>query len=174
MPTLLCFPLNPTPHIPHSLPMPSPPPLDDVLRSLHQERLLFFPIRHHSPACAWHVQQWILTEKPAAVLIEAPADATEFIPLLLHPQTQTPIALYTTYIDHDRYLDKLGDDCPEKGKPEDDLTANPQPENNQQEEPLRFGGYYPFCDYSPELAALRAGRRWGRGSSSSICPIPKR
>lgn len=141
--------------------MPPLPPLDDVLRSLHQERLTFFPIRHHSPACAWHVQQWILTEKPAAVLIEAPADATDLIPLLLHPQTQTPVALYTTYIDHDGYLLRSAGECPEKGQSEDTLAANYLPGNNREEEPLRFGGYYPFCDYSPELAALRAGATVG-------------
>ena len=137
------------------------PPLDDVLESLQQERLMFFPIRHHSPACAWHVQQWIEAEQPTAILIEAPADATALIPLILHPETQTPISLYTTYVDHEGHLLI-------EAEPEAETEATglgppptmplPKPEKP---EPLRFGGYYPFCDYSPELVALRAGAKVG-------------
>ena len=133
------------------------PPLDDVLRSLHQERLVFFPIRHHSPACAWHVQQWILTHKPAAILLEAPADATALIPLLQHPQTQAPVALYTTYIDYPRLLRYCDDDNQADDPPDCDRPSIPDSGNTYATEPQRFAGYYPFCDYSPELVALRAG-----------------
>jgi len=28
-------------------------------------------------------------------------------------------------------------------------------------DPARFAGYYPFCDYSPELVALRIGQQVG-------------
>ena len=125
------------------------PPLDVVLRSLQQDHLTFFPIRHHSPACAWHVQRWIEAHAPAAILIEAPADATALIPLLLHPDTQPPIALYTTYVDHDGHL--------AAAMPPEAASAPP----GEPPAPLRFGGYYPFCDYSPEWVALRAGAAVG-------------
>ncbi|MBE9140260.1 hypothetical protein IQ254_24175 [Nodosilinea sp. LEGE 07088] len=128
------------------------PPLDDVLRSLQQPRLVFFPIRHHSPACAWHVQQWIEANRPATVLIEAPADATELIPLLLHSETQAPVAVYATYVDHDGHL--------AAAEPEI-APASAYPSPKEKSEPQRFGGYYPFCDYSPELLALRTGAAVG-------------
>ena len=143
------------------------PPLKDVLRSLHQERLIFFPIRHHSPACAWHVQQLIETEKPAAILVEAPADATDLIPLLLHPQTQTPVAIYTTYIDHAGHLQP-----PELKEPV--CEADPQPQKTIPAEPQRFAGYYPFCDYSPELVALRAGKAIGAQLQFIDLPYPQK
>ena len=133
------------------------PPLDDVLRSLQQTRLVFFPIRHHSPACAWHVQQWIQANQPAAILIEAPADATDLISLLLHPETQTPVALYTTYVDHDGHLPAIDIDANTDADAEVDKPNVPAAPDPKQAEPLRFAGYYPFCDYSPELVALRAG-----------------
>ncbi|CAN1211698.1 DUF5682 domain-containing protein [Tumidithrix helvetica PCC 7403] len=121
---------------------PNPQELDLFLRSLTEcakNNLIFFPIRHHSPACAWHIQQLILTEKPAVILIEGPADMTELIPFMLHERAKAPFAVYTTYIDTAK---RLGD-MPEG----DSLSSDAQ----------RFAGYYPFCDYSPELVALRVG-----------------
>jgi hypothetical protein len=116
--------------------------LDRFLRSLAEfaaNNLIYFPIRHHSPACAWHVQQLILSAKPDAILIEGPADMTELIPFMLHDRAIAPFAVYTTYID---IAKRLGD-MPNENFPNIDTQ--------------RFAGYYPFCDYSPELVALRTG-----------------
>ncbi|NJK53922.1 MAG: hypothetical protein HC936_16015 [Leptolyngbyaceae cyanobacterium SU_3_3] len=109
--------------------------LQALLRSSEQEKIIYFPIRHHSPACAWHIQQLIRAEKPAAVLIEGPSDITELIPFILHAKTRAPFAVYTTYIPA-----KVADET---------LRSDPH----------RFAGYYPFCDYSPELVALREGAK---------------
>ena len=46
------------------------------------------PVRHHSPACAWHVDRLIRDLQPDAVLIEGPRDATRLIPLLDASQDQ--------------------------------------------------------------------------------------
>jgi hypothetical protein len=107
----------------------------ELLRSLEQDNIIYFPIRHHSPACAWHIQRLIQTEKPEAVLIEGPSDITELIPFILHSQSQSPFAIYTTYIEAQQKLEELS--IP----------------------PRRFAGYYPFCDYSPEYVALQAGAK---------------
>jgi hypothetical protein len=40
------------------------------------ERVLIFPIRHHSPAAARHVDRVIRERRPRAVLIEGPATPT--------------------------------------------------------------------------------------------------
>ncbi|MEM7386770.1 MAG: DUF5682 family protein, partial [Verrucomicrobiota bacterium] len=96
------------------------------------DRTLYFPVRHHSPACSWHVQQLIREWKPDTILIEGPADATALIPLLTDPSTRAPIALYASFA-------RKG-----PGQP----TA-------------RHGAYYPFCDFSPELVALREGQALG-------------
>ncbi len=95
-------------------------------------RVVYFPVRHHSPACAWHVGRLIRELRPAVVLIEGPRDATPLIPLLTHPETRMPAAIYTTYVR--RQKDAL---------------------------PERHAAYYPLCDFSPELAAIRAAAEVG-------------
>jgi hypothetical protein len=90
-------------------------------------RVVWFPVRHHSPACAWHVARLVRELRPQSVLIEGPRDATPLIPFLTHKQTRMPVAIYTTYV-------RRG----EGGTPD------------------RHAAYYPLCDYSPELAAIRA------------------
>jgi hypothetical protein len=102
------------------------PPLD------LDARVVYVPIRHHSPACAQHVARVIEAVRPDAVLIEGPRDATPLIPLLTHPDTRMPVAIFTTFI----------------------RRARNAP-------PAHFAAYYPFCDFSPELAALRAAAALG-------------
>ncbi|MCE9561507.1 MAG: DUF5682 family protein [Planctomycetes bacterium] len=102
---------------------------------MRTSRVTYFPIRHHSPACAAHLRRWIATNKPAAVLIEGPSSFTAKIDLLLDAEAVCPFALYTTFADKKARLGVSG-------------PLGPR----------RFAAYYPFCDYSPELVALRAGR----------------
>ena len=95
-------------------------------------RVVCLPVRHHSPACARRVASVIRSLRPGAVLIEGPRDATSLVPFLLSKKTRMPVAIYTTYVRRRA-----------EGLPE------------------RHAAYYPFCDYSPELAALRAGAEVG-------------
>jgi len=95
-------------------------------------RVVYFPVRHHSPACAWHVDRLIRELRPEAVLIEGPRDATPLVPLLLETETQMPVAVYATYV-------RRRDDGP----------------------PERSAAYYPLCDYSPEWAAVKAATEVG-------------
>jgi hypothetical protein len=109
-------------------------PLQDRLASLSctpdlSARVVYFPVRHHSPACAWHVERLIRELKPDAVLIEGPRDASGIIPLLTHEKTKFPVAIYTTYVER--------------------IDGAP---------PARHAAYYPLCEYSPEMAAVRAAR----------------
>jgi len=121
--------------------IPPDPGLQELLGDLQSDRLVFFPIRHHSPACAWHLSRLIRDVRPAAVLIEGPSDFTSRIPLLLHPDTKAPFAIYCTY---------AGPGAGVERKAEDDPAVAP-----------RLAAYYPFCDYSPELVALRVGQEVG-------------
>lgn len=117
--------------------------LDEFLRALGASAVRFFPVRHHSPACAWHVRELIRRERPRAVLIEGPEDVTPLVPHILSPETRAPFAVYTTYVD-------------ERAR-----RTTPAPEGLPDARPARSAGYYPFCDYSPELVALRAGAEVG-------------
>jgi hypothetical protein len=95
-------------------------------------RVVYLPIRHHSPACAWHVERVIRELRPDVVLIEGPRDATPLIPLLIYAETRMPVAIFTTYIKRARG-----------------------------EQAAHYAAYYPFCDFSPELAAIRAAAALG-------------
>jgi hypothetical protein len=95
-------------------------------------RIVYFPVRHHSPACAWHVARLIRELRPASVLIEGPRDATPLLPLLTHEETRMPVAFYATYVR------KRSEGLPE-----------------------RHAAYYPLCEFSPEMAAIRAGSEVG-------------
>ena len=56
--------------------------------------VVFFPVRHHSPACARMVQALTERLRPAAILIEGPSD---FNPSFaeLHLPHELPIAIYS-------------------------------------------------------------------------------
>lgn len=95
--------------------------------------LIVFPVRHHSPACAFELHRLMQRVRPAVVLVEGPRSFSPLIPLLVHPEARTPLAIYT-YAVHKA----VGDETPE-----------------------RHSAYYPFCDYSPELVALRAAHAQG-------------
>lgn len=95
-------------------------------------RVVYFPVRHNSPACSWQVTRLIRDLRPDAVLIEGPSDATPLIPLLTHEELEAPIAIFATYV-----------------------------QRHGQDPPVRHSAYYPMCDYSPELAAIRTAHEVG-------------
>jgi hypothetical protein len=107
--------------------------------------ILFFPIRHHSPACAWHLERLIDERQPRAILIEGPRDATALLGHVAHEATRAPIAIYTTFVDTANQLQQPGFD---------------------RAKPARFSAYYPMADYSPELAAIRKGLAAGAGAQA--------
>ncbi len=108
--------------------------MERILRSKEMAEIVLLPVRHHSPACAFHVKRMIECLHPAAILIEGPDNANSLIPVIVHEDTQAPFAIY--YSCHD-----------EAGQ--------------ISEEKEHYKCYYPFLDYSPELVALREGNRLG-------------
>lgn len=108
-------------------------------RELLEPPIIYLPIRHHSPACAEHVRTVIANAKPSHVLVEGSPLFNDQIDLLLHPEAKMPLAIYS----YAAFTDRDGDTTVEDG------------------ELARHGSYFPLCDYSPELVALRAGREVG-------------
>jgi Family of unknown function (DUF5682) len=94
--------------------------LFDAKRNLH-----FFPIRHHSPACALHLREALRAIRPAAILIEGPADFEPLIGELLAPGVVPPVAMVAL------------------------------PDSEARAEKRRAGTtYYPICCHSPEYIAI--------------------
>ena len=116
--------------------------MDRVLRGKESAALtisgpvLYFPIRHHSPACAWHLEKAIEVYRPDCILVEGPEDANDLIGVLTDPETKAPVAFYYACRDEGRHL-------------------------SDQAEPTSWRCWYPFLNTSPELVALREARRRG-------------
>ncbi len=68
-------------------------PINPALYSL-EERVVFFPVRHHSPTAARLVREVAHLIRPDAILIEGPSDFNPQIAELLLPH-QLPIAIYS-------------------------------------------------------------------------------
>src|SRR6478735_5744156 len=94
-------------------------PLHDPARDLY-----VVPVRHHSPACAAHLQRLLDAVQPGAILVEGPCDFDPLIPLLCDKQTRAPVAIVAL-----RQLEGAG-----KRK--------------------RATSYLPFSEHSPEFIAL--------------------
>ena len=114
----------------------SPPELDSLLAELITPEVIYFPLRHHSPACARQLERLLRERRPRSVLIEGPASFTALLPLLRHPETRAPFAIYTGY-------------------------AVPIATADSGVPPQRRAAYYPFVDSSPELVAARLGHELG-------------
>jgi len=93
-----------------------------------QNPVLYFPVRHHSPVCAYHLKRAIEDYCPECILIEGPQNAEELISVLAHQDTKAPLALYYYYKDSKGLLSEDKED---------------------------YRCYYPFLDCSPEMVALR-------------------
>jgi hypothetical protein len=76
--------------------------MDKITNTLHnvfslESPVAFFPIRHHSPACSFHVKKAIELYKPDCVLVEGPCDTDTLIPSL--NDAQPPVSIYYSYHD---------------------------------------------------------------------------
>ena len=94
--------------------------------------LVFFPVRHHSPTCSYHLKNVIEEYKPDIILIEGPVEANTIKEYIASENSEAPFAIYYSYSDSKGYID----------------------ENKE-----KYRCYYPFLNYSPELVALREGQR---------------
>lgn len=66
-----------------------------------KENIMFFPIRHHSPACSYHLKNIIENFKPDAILIEGPSDCNNLMEYMVEDDTKAPFCIYSSYIDND-------------------------------------------------------------------------
>lgn len=87
-------------------------------------------VRHHSPACAARIAQWLSSFQPQVLMLELPPQFSSWLPWLSHPETLAPVAL--------------------AGSDERDTMF-----------------FYPFADFSPELAAVR----WAAAHDVPVVPF---
>ncbi len=119
-------------------------------------RVVFVPVRHHSPACAWALRELLRELRPAAILIEGPDDVHALLPLMSDLQTRPPVAWLCQAVRErpaQASSDTTDDTAPEAG-------ADAEPEPGAPRTDTR-SSFYPFCDYSPEWIAIREGAALG-------------
>lgn len=92
--------------------------------------ILYIPIRHHSPACSFHLKKVIEEYQPEVILIEGAVNTNHLMEHLSDNRNRPPFAIYYSFNDRTGILGESG------GK---------------------YSCYYPFLDYSPELVAIREG-----------------
>ncbi|SHO44075.1 DUF5682 family protein [Anaerocolumna xylanovorans] len=133
--------------------------MDEILRSEEMDqieevfagafsydgRAVYFPVRHHSPACAYHLKKVIEGYDPDCILVEGPVNANELLEIMTQEDTRAPIAIYYSYRDTKGYVSEEKED---------------------------YKCYYPFLDYSPELVAVREGMK--RGVPVEFIDLPYR
>lgn len=139
----------------------------ELIPKLSDDRVFYFPVRHHSPVCAWHIRNWILENKPAAVLIEGPESFTAKVELLASEECLCPVAVYTSFIDRKNRVAALfpksasgGEEVESEQKQDqkqDQERDADSPKSRRRDDFMRFAAFYPFCDYSPEMVAVRTG-----------------
>ena len=108
-----------------------------------QGKLLLFPVRHHSPVCAYHLRLAVEEFKPTLILIEGPENANELIPVLTDDSTVLPAAFYYFYKDKKKLVSNEAED---------------------------YKCYYPFLKSSPEYNALIEGKK--RGIPARFIDLP--
>lgn len=121
--------------------LPTTAEVRDLAARLVGDELVVLPVRHHSPACAHAVEAAFARHRPSRVLIEGPRSFTDLVDLLCHPEAEYPLAVYSW----SRATGRAA--TPGEG----------------------HGGYYPLCDYSPELVAIRLGH--AAGVPVSFCDL---
>ncbi len=120
------------------------PLVDGVLARLEtvlQRDPYWFPVRHHSPACAFHIEGVIKRRKPQVVFLEGPSEGTDLIPHITDAKTRPPIAIYSSF----RTSSPAGTDSP----------------GSESQAPQRYSSWFPLLSFSPEYVAMTAAKRLG-------------
>ena len=59
--------------------------------------IVYFPVRHHSPACSYHLIRTIEAYQPDVILLEGPENSNHLIEILTDERTQPPVGIYYGY-----------------------------------------------------------------------------
>ncbi len=97
------------------------------------QQVIFFPVRHHSPVCSYHLRKAFALYQPEIVFIEGPENANELIPVLTDEKTTLPAAIYYFYKDKKKYVSEQAED---------------------------YHCYYPFLNASPEYTAMKEAKNF--------------
>ena len=75
---------------------------ENSFNEIIKENIIFFPIRHHSPVCSFHLKRIIENYKPETILIEGPSDCNFLMEYMIEEDTIPPFCIYSSYIDKNK------------------------------------------------------------------------
>ena len=121
------------------------------LKGLNELGITLLPVRHHSPACAYATQQALSQLQPADILIEAPASFNDLLIDLQHPDNKPPLAVLCQ-----TQASSILSDSEQSSETSNETSSEDDKDSKEKKGHKRmYSAYFPFCDYSPELVALR-------------------
>lgn len=97
-----------------------------------ENKVVFFPVRHHSVGCSYHLLKVINEYNPQAILIEGPDNTNHLLENLIHEENKTPLCIYYSYFDKKKLLSDEGN---------------------------KYTCYYPMLSYSPEYIAIKEAKK---------------
>ena len=108
--------------------------ISEIIPFDYHQNILYFPVRHHSPGCSYHLMHVMENYRPDCILVEGPQTADKLIPVLTDKGTVPPVAFYYFYKDSAKYISEEAED---------------------------YKCYYPFLRTSPEYNALCFAKTYG-------------
>ena len=108
-------------------------------KEILDDKVSYFPVRHHSPSAAFHLQQFLAKKKPKIIFLEGPSDCQDLIEFMVDSDTKPPVSLFTYFKDDKNEMGLNGIRTL-------DIKI-----------PMKFKAWYPFVNYSPEYVVMKFG-----------------
>lgn len=109
---------------------------ENYLPDLKKDKIIYFPVRHHSPIVSFQLTKLINEYNPEIILIEGPSNINDIKEKLFTTNAKMPLAFYSILNQEVEVEDEDG---------------------KIKKETLRDAVYYPFAEFSPEYIAIKIG-----------------
>ena len=109
--------------------------LRDRCAAVLAEAPYWFPVRHHSPAVARHLETVIQARRPKVIFLEGPSEANDLIPHVVDAKTKPPVAIYSSYRDDENVLGLAGIESPAPTMRPDSTSMTTPPSARRSRQP---------------------------------------
>ncbi len=110
---------------------------ENYIPNLKKDKIVYFPVKHHSPIVSFQLSKLIKEYSPEIILIEGPSNINSIKEKLFTKNVKMPLAFYSISNEEIEY--------------EDEGTGK------KKKEIIRDAVYYPFAEFSPEYIAMKEG-----------------
>jgi len=111
---------------------------ETYLPNIKKDKIIYFPVRHHSPIVSFQLIKLIKEYAPDTILIEGPSNINDIKEKLFTKKAKMPLAFYS-----------ISNEEVEIEEEDEEGNIKTKKEN------LRDAVYYPFAEFSPEYIAIK-------------------